>query len=111
MTAQAPVKYHSKLQAIKAWGKEGKQIASRLIISNLDLEGDTWEVSLMCLDSMLTTHHERFRKLSSKSLQGVGKIYTVFSARSSRGICGAAAKADIRLHPETHIEKKKKGIS
>lgn len=63
----------------------------------------------MCLDSMLTTHHERFRKLSSKSLQGVGKIYTVFSARSSRGICGAAAKADIRLHPETHIEKKKKG--
>lgn len=65
----------------------------------------------MCLDSMLTTHHERFRKLSSKSLQGVGKIYTVFSARSSRGICGAAAKADIRLHPETHIEKKKKRVS
>lgn len=62
----------------------------------------------MCLDSMLTTHHERFRKLSSKSLQGVGKIYTVFSARSSRGICGAAAKADIRLHSETHIEKKKR---
>lgn len=80
--------------------------ASRLIISNPDLEEDTWEVSLMCLDSMLTTHHKWFRKLCSKSLQGVGKIYTVFSARSCRGICGAAAKADICLHSENHTGKK-----
>lgn len=56
---------------------------------------------------MLTTHHEWFRKLSSQSLQGVGKIYTMFLARPSRGICGAAAKADIRLHSEAYVGTKK----
>lgn len=54
-SGQAPIKYHNNLQAIQAWGKEGKQITSRLIISNLDLEGGAWEVSLMCLDS--SAHH------------------------------------------------------
>lgn len=53
-----------------------------------------------------TACHEWFRKLSSQSLQGIGKIYTVFLARLSEGMCGAAAKADIRLLSESNVGTK-----
>lgn len=60
-------------------GKERKQLTSRLVISNLNLEGGTWEVPLMQLDS---SAHRMSRVVSeiefSVSARGREDIHSIF---------------------------------
>lgn len=70
-------KHQSNTQA--STGKERKQLTSRLVISNLNLEGGTWEVPLVHLDS---STHCMSRVVSeiefSVSARGREDIHSIF---------------------------------